>query len=90
MGDADADGDGLDRRALRSLGLIGAGRRRSRLVLASLLPDTPILTLTSVPVEPIALVVAIPLAYLALGVVAARDAAPLRRRLPARRRSAGS
>ena len=40
----------------------------------ALLPDTPILTLTSVPVEPIAFVVGLPLAYFGAQVVAARDA----------------
>ncbi len=68
----DAEGDGLDRDALRSFGLIGL-LVGGALVLASQLPDTPILTLTSVPVEPIVLVAAIPLAYLALGVIAGMD-----------------
>ena len=72
VGDADADGDGLDRNALRSFALI-ALVVGGALVLASRLPDTPILTLTSIPVEPIVLVAAIPLAYLALGVVAGMD-----------------
>ncbi len=40
----------------------------------AILPDTPILTLTSVPVEPIALIIGLPLAYFAAQVVAARDA----------------
>jgi C-terminal four TMM region of protein-O-mannosyltransferase/Dolichyl-phosphate-mannose-protein mannosyltransferase len=68
----DADGDGVDRDALRQFGLIGllvAGG----LLVASRLPDTPLLTLTNVPVEPIVLVAAIPLAYLALGVIAGMD-----------------
>ena len=39
-----------------------------------LLPDTAILTLNNIPVEPIALVVAIPLGYLGLQVFASRDA----------------
>ena len=39
-----------------------------------LLPDTAILTLTDIPVEPIALIVAIPLGYLGLQVFASRDA----------------
>ena len=38
------------------------------------LPDVALLTLTNVPVEPIALVVAIPLVFLAGQVIAARDA----------------
>jgi hypothetical protein len=37
-------------------------------------PDTAIFTLTNIPVEPIALLVAIPLGYLALQVLASRDA----------------
>jgi hypothetical protein len=41
---------------------------------AALLPDTELLTLNGIPVEPIALVVALPLAYLAAQVIAARDA----------------
>jgi len=44
------------------------------LVVVALLPDDPILTLTSLPVEPIALVVGTPLAYFALQVIGARDA----------------
>ena len=44
------------------------------LLVVALLPDTAILTLTNIPVEPIALVVAIPLGYLALQVFASRDA----------------
>ncbi len=72
VGDADGDGDGLDRSALRSFGVI-ALVVGGALLLASQLPDTAILTLTSIPVEPIVLVAAIPLAYLALGVVAGMD-----------------
>jgi hypothetical protein len=44
------------------------------LIAASLLPDTPVLNLTNLPVEPIAVIAAIPLGYLALQVLAARDA----------------
>jgi len=44
------------------------------LLVAARLPDSAILTLTNVPVDPIALVVAIPLGYFALQVYAARDA----------------
>jgi C-terminal four TMM region of protein-O-mannosyltransferase/Dolichyl-phosphate-mannose-protein mannosyltransferase len=40
----------------------------------AVLPDTPIITLTSVPVEPIALIIGLPLAYFAAQVVVARDA----------------
>ena len=42
--------------------------------LVMLLPDSPLFTLNSIPVEPIALLVAVPLVYLAAQVVAARDA----------------
>jgi hypothetical protein len=44
------------------------------LIVAARLPDSAILTLTSIPVEPIALVVLIPLGYLALQILSARDA----------------
>jgi len=59
----------------RALGsLIGTGLAVVvGLIVAALLPDTPILTLTSIPVEPIALVVGLPLAYLGFQVVAATD-----------------
>ena len=43
------------------------------LIVVALLPDNAILTLTSIPVEPIALLVGIPLGYLALQVIGARD-----------------
>ncbi|HUP53897.1 MAG TPA: phospholipid carrier-dependent glycosyltransferase [Methylomirabilota bacterium] len=42
--------------------------------LVMLLPDSPLFTLNSIPVEPIALLVAVPLVYLAAQVLAARDA----------------
>jgi uncharacterized membrane protein YjjB (DUF3815 family) len=42
-------------------------------MVASLLPDTPILSMTSIPVEPIALVVGLPLAYLGFQVIGATD-----------------
>ena len=44
------------------------------LAVVSLLPDTPLITLNAVPVEPIALLVSVPLVYLAAQVLAARDA----------------
>jgi len=44
------------------------------LIVVAFLPDTPILELNSVPVEPIALIVALPLGYLALQVFSSRDA----------------
>jgi len=56
----------------RSLAIIGAVVAIA-FVVASRLPDTPILTLTRIPVEPIVLVAAVPLAYLALGVLAGGD-----------------
>jgi hypothetical protein len=43
------------------------------LVVVSFLPDSPILTMTNIPVEPITLVVGLPLVYFALQVIAARD-----------------
>ena len=59
--------------ALRSLVVTGAVALAA-LIGASLLPDTVLLNLTNVPVEPIALVVAVPLAYLGLQILASRDA----------------
>jgi hypothetical protein len=54
--------------------LIGAGLAVvAALIVASLLPDTAIFTLTGIPVEPIAVVIALPLAYLAFQVVGATD-----------------
>jgi hypothetical protein len=58
--------------ALRSLARAGAIVVVG-LILAALLPDDPILTQTSIPVEPIAVIVGTPLCYLALQVIAARD-----------------
>ncbi len=43
------------------------------LVIASSLPDTAILTLSNISVEPIALIVLLPLAYLAIQIVGSRD-----------------
>ncbi|MEP6639976.1 MAG: hypothetical protein ABJC39_11545, partial [Chloroflexota bacterium] len=59
--------------AYRSLFLTGLGLVVALLVVA-LIPDTAILTLNGIPVEPIALIVGIPLGYLALQVLASRDA----------------
>ena len=58
------------------LRLIGAGAVFVVLliVIGALVPDTAIFTRNNIPVEPIALVVAIPLGYLALQVIASRDA----------------
>jgi hypothetical protein len=44
------------------------------IVVGAVLPDTTILTLTNLPVEPIALALAIPLGYFALQVFSSRDA----------------
>ena len=59
--------------AYRSLFFTGLGVAAALLVVG-LLPETAILTLNNIPVEPIALIVAIPLGYLALQVMASRDA----------------
>ena len=59
--------------ALRSLVLTGAGALVALVAATVLLPETVILKLTNVPVEPIAMVVAVPLAYLGLQIVASRD-----------------
>jgi uncharacterized membrane protein len=54
--------------------LLGAGLAIvAALVVAALLPETPVLTMATVPVEPIAVVVALPLAYLGFQVLAATD-----------------
>jgi cytochrome bd-type quinol oxidase subunit 2 len=72
VSDAERDGDRSERRWYRGLAISGAIVGVG-LVVASLLPDTAILTLTRVWVEPIVLMAALPLAYLALGVFASRD-----------------
>ena len=74
--DSDEDdraGSGRSPTALRSLLLTGAVVVAA-LVVAGQLPETAILTLTNVPVEPIALIVGLPLGYLAFQVIASRDA----------------
>jgi hypothetical protein len=58
--------------AYRSLLLTGVAVIIALIVVA-FLPDTVILTLTSIPVEPIALVAAIPLGYLGAQILASRD-----------------
>ena len=58
--------------AFRSLLLTGIGVVAA-LVIVAFLPDTVIFTLTSIPVEPIALLVAIPLGYLAVQIFGSRD-----------------
>ncbi len=68
------EGDGpADRQVLRTT-LLWAVVVAVGFVAAAFLPDAPIITLRGIPVEPIALVVALPLAYFALQVSAARDA----------------
>jgi hypothetical protein len=70
---AESDRDpGADRGWYRSIALTGAAVALG-FVAVSLLEDTAILTLTSIPVEPLVLIAALPLAYLALGVVGGRD-----------------
>ncbi len=65
-------GRGADIGAFGSL--LGAGLAVvAALVVAALLPETPVLTMATVPVEPIAVVVALPLAYLGFRVLAATD-----------------
>jgi hypothetical protein len=68
----DGAGGGTMRAAVLPLLVTGLGVVAA-LVVVALLPDTAILTLTSLPVEPIALVAGIPLGYLALQVISARD-----------------
>ncbi len=54
--------------------LIGTGLAVvAALIIAALLPDSAIFTLAGIPVEPIAVVIALPLAYLALQVIGATD-----------------
>jgi predicted membrane-bound dolichyl-phosphate-mannose-protein mannosyltransferase len=58
--------------AFTSLAKVG-GALIVALIVAALLPDSPILTLTNLPVEPIALMIGVPLGYFALQVLGARD-----------------
>jgi len=67
---ADPPGSGIGMRQLA----VGALAMAIGLFGAALLPDTPLLTLNGIPVEPIALIVGLPLVYLAAQVLAARDA----------------
>jgi hypothetical protein len=59
--------------AFRSLVIAGAVVAVG-LFVAAFLPETPIVTLTNIPVEPIALVIAVPLGFLGLQIFASRDA----------------
>ncbi len=70
--DGGRDAFGSDRGWYRTVGLTGAAVALG-FVAVSLLPEAAILTLTSIPVEPIVLVAGLPLAYLALGVIGSRD-----------------
>ncbi len=71
--ETDLSADPDTRGALLRL-LISAGAVAGGFIVARFLPDTPLFTLSSVPVEPIALVVALPLGYFASTAIAARDA----------------
>jgi hypothetical protein len=54
--------------------LIGAGLAIvAALIVAAFLPDTAILTLNGIPVEPIAVIIGLPLGYLGLQVIGATD-----------------
>lgn len=66
-------GDGGDRATMLPL-VGGAIALAFGLGIASLLGETPLLTWRGIPVEPIALIVLLPLLYLAGQVIAARDA----------------
>ena len=69
----DLRGGGHERSAtFRSLARTGAAVIVGLIVVA-FLPGTAILTLTNIPVEPIALIVGTPLGYLALQVIGSRD-----------------
>ena len=81
--DADLDAPAEDGEAVRGVAR-GSGALRGLVLgavgvaigfaVVALLPETPILTLTQVPVEPIALVIGLPLAYFGAQVAVARDA----------------
>ena len=67
------DGRGASAASLRSV-LIGSAGVALGFAGAALLPDTPLLSLSSLPVEPIAILVGVPLVYVAAQVLAATDA----------------
>jgi hypothetical protein len=67
-------GDGEPRRNAFLRLALTAGAVAIGFVVAALLPETTVATLTSVPVEPIAFVIGLPLVYLAATALAARDA----------------
>ncbi|MEO7229920.1 MAG: hypothetical protein ABIZ30_04945, partial [Candidatus Limnocylindrales bacterium] len=68
-GSGHGNGSGAFRAALLPAGAVAIG-----FVLVALLPDSEVVTLTKLPVEPIALVVGLPLVYFAAQILAARDA----------------
>ena len=72
QGDPDVEGNGggtsVQRLALVAVA-VAAG-----FAAAAFLPDTAVMTWNGIPVEPIALVVALPLGYFAIAVLASRDA----------------
>jgi predicted membrane-bound dolichyl-phosphate-mannose-protein mannosyltransferase len=72
LAEGDREDRGSDRGWYRTIGLTGAAVALG-LVIVSLLPDAAILTLTSIPVEPLVLLAGLPLGYLALGVIGGRD-----------------
>ena len=72
LAESDRDAPGSGGAGYRPILLTGAAVALG-FVAVSLLPDTAILTLTSIPVEPLVLLAGLPLAYLALGVVGGRD-----------------
>ena len=72
LAETDRDAPGSGRAGYRPILLTGAAVALG-FVAVSLLPDTAILTLTSIPVEPLVLLAGLPLVYLALGVVGGRD-----------------
>ena len=69
---ADGPQEGRRWRSFLPLALTGVGVAAG-LVLVALVPDTPIVTLSDVPVEPIALLILIPLGYLAVQIAGSRD-----------------
>ncbi len=73
LADEDEDGDSL-RTRLRNAGLAAVGISLGFVVASAFFDDTPLITWTRVPVEPIALMVTIALLPLAAFVLTARDA----------------
>ncbi len=65
---------GAELRRLVRLGVAAAGTTILMLLAAAIAPEVPIVSLSSVPVEPVALLLFVPLGALALFVATARDA----------------